>query len=43
MATEESGTDSHNARVKFALQLAVHVPFWALVLLATLTLGQTWP
>src|SRR5918994_4906766 len=41
MATEESGTASHNARVKLAFQLAVHVPFWALVLLATWTLGET--
>ena len=39
MATDESGTGSRNVRVKLAFQLAVHVPFWALVLLATAGFG----
>lgn len=41
MATDASGTSSHNARVKLAFQLAVHVPFWAVVLLLTAILGKT--
>jgi hypothetical protein len=41
MATGKSDAISHNARVKLAFQLAVHVPFWALVLLATWALGET--
>ena len=39
MATDEAGANSHNARVKIAFQLAVHVPFWALVLLGNAMLG----
>jgi hypothetical protein len=41
MAIDASGTSSHNARVKLAFQLAVHVPFWALVLMLTAILGKT--
>jgi hypothetical protein len=41
MATDDSDANSHNARVKLAFQLAVHVPFWGLVLLGILMLGET--
>ena len=41
MATEVPGANARNRRVKLAFQLAVHLPFWALVLLAAATLGRT--
>lgn len=41
MATAESGTASHNGRIKVAFQLAFHLPFWGLVVLAALLLDRT--
>jgi hypothetical protein len=39
MATDEADANARNTRVKLAFQLAVHVPFWALVFLISLALG----
>jgi hypothetical protein len=41
MATDHANANSHNVRVKLAFQLAVHVPFWGLVLLGIVMLGET--
>ena len=41
MATDDSDANSHNARVKLAFQVALHVPFWGLVLVGILMLGET--
>lgn len=40
MATDDSDANSHNARVKLAFQLALHLPFWGLVLLGILMFGE---
>lgn len=41
IATDDADVKSRNVRVKLAFQLAVHVPFWGLVLLGILMLGET--
>lgn len=40
MAEDESGSSEHNSRIKKAFQLGIHVPFWAIVLLAAAVLGK---
>lgn len=40
MANDESGSRAHNSRIKKAFQLGIHVPFWAIVLLAAATLRE---
>lgn len=39
--TDAAAVRSHNARIKIAFQLAVHVPFWTLVLWSKAALIQT--
>jgi hypothetical protein len=41
MTTDHADANSRNVRVKLAFQLAVHVPFWGLVLLGIVVLGET--
>ena len=40
MAKDESDSRANNSRIKKAFQLGIHVPFWAIVLLAAAVLGK---
>jgi len=40
MAKDESDSRANNSRIKKVFQLGIHVPFWAIVLLAAAVLGK---
>jgi hypothetical protein len=40
MAKDALDSSAHNSRIKKAFQLGIHVPFWAMVLLAAAVLGK---